>query len=222
MHITTPSELTNILWEGALAPVAEMKTMRGDDALIASIGQPAQWADGQLLGDKWQPPVGGGRYHLLRLAFSLRSSGRTVVSEADFCLRLQGGTGGQAVVFDAFPLEQTVPQDRSMTVGLSPKLKLTAVEAELGKAEATIDLGRVIPVVRGTGLAEPVFCWRFTAHARYPLAGSRWMVAVVHLPAGTPWAAATLELSATVETRFGPIRLTPPQTAWQQLRYQVG
>ena len=48
------------------------------------------------------------------------------------------------------------------------------------------------------------------------------MLAVVHLPAGMPWAAAALELSATVETRLGPIRVAAPETAWHRLRIVVG
>jgi hypothetical protein len=58
MHITTPTEPTDILWEGALEPPV---VMRSDTAVAATIGRPAQWADGVLLGKEWQAPLGGGR-----------------------------------------------------------------------------------------------------------------------------------------------------------------
>jgi hypothetical protein len=221
MHITTPADLTDIMWEGELESQLEMQTMRGAD-VVASIGQPAQWPDGQLMSDKWQRPVGGGRYHLVRFAFSLRPASRATVTEVDFCIRLQNQSGQQAIIYDAFPLSETVEQDRSITLGIGPTFKLGKIDVELAKAETTIDIGRVIPVVIGTGLAEPDFSWRFTAHARQPLIGSRTVVAVVHLPEGLPWTAAFLDLSATVTTRFGPIRVRQPESAWDRLRYVIG
>lgn len=53
MHITTPTEPTTALWDGLLEPPV---VMRSDAGLAATIGRPAQWADGVLLGDQWQPP----------------------------------------------------------------------------------------------------------------------------------------------------------------------
>ncbi len=175
MHITTPTEPTAALWDGPLEPPV---ATRSDAGLAASIGRPAQWADGQLLGDKWQPPLGGGRFYLLRLVFTLRRSERSQasISAADFCLRLHPQPDQQAIVFDAYPREQLVEQDRSVTLGIGPAFKLGAVDVELAKAETTIDFGRAIPVIRSDGLAEAAFCWRYTAHRRQPLLGSRDMV----------------------------------------------
>jgi hypothetical protein len=221
MHITTHTELTDILWDGLLEPPV---VMRSDTALAASIGRPAQWADGQLLGDKWQPPVGGGRYYLLRLAFSLRPGerSRASISAADFCLRLHPQAGQQAIVFDAYPREQLVEQERPVTLGIGPALKLGAVDGEAAKAETTIDFGRVLPVIHSDGLGEAAFCWRYSAHRRQPLLGSRAMYAVIHLPAGIARSLATLELAVTAEDRLGPIRLSPPTRDASKLRWVVG
>lgn len=221
MHITIPTEPTAVLWDGLLEPPV---ATRSDAGLAASIGRPFQWADGDLLGAPWQPPVGGGRYYLLRLAFSLRPSerSRASIAAADFCLRLHPQAGQQAIVFDAYPQEQLVEQERSVTLGIGPAFKLGAVDVELAKAETTIDFGRALPVIRSDGLGEAAFCWRYSAHRRQPLAGSRAMVAVVHLPPGVARSLATLELAVTAEDRLGPIRLAPPERDLSKLRWVVG
>lgn len=221
MHITTPTEPTDALWEGLLEPPA---ATRSDAGLAATIGQPAQWADGALLGEQWQPPLGGGRYYLLRLVFSLRRSERSQasVSAADFCLRLHPQAGQQAIVFDAYPSEQLVEQERPVTLGIGPAFKLDAVDVEAAKAETTIDFGRVLPVIHSDGLAEAAFCWHYSAHRRQPLLGSGAMSAVIHLPDGMARSLATLELAVTAEDRLGPIRLSPPTRDASKLRWVVG
>ena len=221
MVITTPTELTEVLWEGMLEPPV---VTRSDHSLRASIGRPAQWSDGQMLGDTWQPPQGGGRYYLLRLAFSLRPAerSRANIAAADFCLRLHAQAGQQAVVFDAYPQEQLVEQDRSVTLGIGPAFKLGTVDVEVAKAETTIDFGRAIPVIQSDGLAEAAFCWRYSAHRRQPLAGSRLMYAIVHLPPGMARSLATMELAVTTQDALGPIRLSPPERDLSKLRWVVG
>lgn len=221
MHITTPTEPTAALWDGLLEPPV---VTRSDAGLAATIGRPSQWADGVLLGDQWQPPLGGGRYYLLRLAFSLRRSERSQasISAADFCLRLHPQAGQQAIVFDAYPREQLVEQERPVTLGIGPAFKLGAVDVEAAKAETTIDFGRAIPVIHSDGLGEAAFCWRYSAHRRQPLLGSRAMVAVIHLPAGMARSLATLELAVTAQDRLGPIRLSPPERDASKLRWVVG
>ena len=85
MHISSLVETKN-LWEGMLE--APAVTYRGVDSVSASIGEPFQWADGEMLGDKWKPPVGGNRFYLLQLAFTLSPRGNIKVTSADFCLTL--------------------------------------------------------------------------------------------------------------------------------------
>ena len=220
MHISSLVETKN-LWEGTLE--APALTYRGADGVSASIGEPFQWADGEMLGDKWKPPVGGNRFYLLQLAFTLKPRGNIKVTSADFCLSLGKQGDKRAVVFDAFPQEQTVEQKNAITLGVGANFKLSpVVEASLGKADITVDFGYVVPVVRVEGLQEPRFCWRYSEHAKYPLTGSRRMVAIVSLPDGMKTALATFELTVNAEGRFGPIRVSTPETEQAKLRWVVG
>jgi len=213
---------TKALWEGALEQPALAYTSRGADEISASIGEPFQWADGEMLGCNWKPPVGGNRFYLLQLAFTLSLRGNIKVTSADFCLTLGRQGDKKAVVFDAFPREQTIAIDDSVTLGIGPDFKFGTTDASLGKAEAKFDLGSVIPVVRVEGLQEPKLCWRYSEHAKYPLVGSRRMVAIVSLPAGMKTVRATLELTVNAEGRFGPIRVSTPEMEQERLRWVVG
>ncbi len=211
---------TPSLWEGMLeTPAVSFRSM---DSVQASIGAPFQWADGDMLGDKWKPPVGGNRFYLLQLAFTLRPQGTLTVTSADFCITLGSQGENRAVVFDAFPREQTVEMKDALTLGIGPDFKFGANEASLAKAEATLDFGSVVPVVRVEGLHEPRLCWRYSEHAKYPLTGSRRMAAIVCLPPGMKSALATLELTVNAEGKFGPIRVSPPVYEQSKLRWVVG
>ena len=193
---------TKALWEGALEQPA--MTFRGADGVAASIGEPFQWADGEMLGGNWRPPVGGNRFYLLQLAFTLSPRGNIKVTSVDFCLTLGKQGDKKALVFDAFPREQTIATDNSVTLGIGPDFKFGTTDVSLAKAEAKFDLGRVIPVVHVEGLQEPKLCWRYSEHAKYPLMGSRRMAAIVSLPDRMKNALATLELTVNAEGRFGP------------------
>lgn len=212
---------TGNLWEGALESPAA--TYRGADGVSASIGEPFQWADGEMLGDKWKPPLGGNRFYLLQLAFTLKPSGNMKVTSAEFYLSLNPQGNKKAIVFDAFPREQMVEQKNAITLGVGANFKLTPlVEVSIAKAETTIDFGYVVPVIQIEGLQEPRLCWRFSGHAKYPLGGSKRMVAIVSLPDGMNNALAKLELNVTAEDRFGKLFLMPPAYDTERLRFVVG
>ena len=145
------------------------------------------------------------------------------MTSADFCLTLNSQGGKRAIVFDAFPREQTVEQKNAITLGVGANFKLSpVVEASLGKADITVDFGYVVPVIRVEGLQKPKLCWRYSEHAKYPLTGSRRMVAIVSLPAGMKTVLATLELTVSAEGRFGPIRVSTPEMEQERLRWVVG
>lgn len=95
---------TKALWEGTLEQPAV--TYRGVDGVSASIGEPFQWADGEMLSGNWKPPVGGNRFYLLQLAFTLSPRGNIKVTSVDFNLTLGRQGDKKAVVFDAFSLLQ--------------------------------------------------------------------------------------------------------------------
>jgi len=213
---------TKALWEGQLEQPAVAYGSRGAAEISASIGEPFQWADGEMLGGNWKPPVGGNRFYLLQLAFTLSPRGNIKVTSADFCLTLGRQGDKKALVFDAFPREQTIATDDSVTLSIGPDFKFGTTDASLGKAEAKFDLGSVIPVVHVEGLHESKFCWRYSEHAKYPLAGSRRMVAIVTLPPEMKTALATLELTVNAEGRFGPFRVSTPEMEQARLRWVVG
>ena len=219
MHISS-SVATRNLWEGTLE--APAVTYRGIDGVSASIGEPFQWADGEMLGEKWKPPLGNNRFYLLQLAFTLSPRGNVKVTSADFCLSL-GSQGGQhALVFDAYPREQLIEQNNSVTLGIGPDFKFGTTDVSLAKAETTIDFGSVVPVIRVEGLQQSRLCWRYTLHAKYPLSGSRRMFAIVTLPSDMKTALATFELTVNAEGRLGPIRVSTPETELARLRWVVG
>ena len=222
MHIPLPGNLTVPLWEGELETPAEVKSFRSGDGVHASIGAPDQWADGQLMGANWQPPQGGRRYHVLRLAFTLRPRGNARVTGADFCLLL--GKQGSLIprVFDAYPRSQTVEMKDSVTFGIGPKFQIGTGAAELAGAEATFDAGVVTPVVTVEGLQEPSVCWRYQAHDKYPLNGSRLMFAVISLPPEMPFTQAQLRLTVTQRDQLGPIPLGVPYNAQFKLQFKIG
>ena len=219
MHISSVVETKN-LWEGTLE--APAVAYRGVDGVSASIGEPFQWADGEMMGEKWKPPLGNNRFYLLQLAFTLSPRGSVKVTSADFCLSLGAQSGKRAVIFDAYPREQTVEKKNSLTLGIGPDLKFGTTDVSLAKAETTIDIGYVVPVVRVEGLQESRLCWRYTAHAKYPLSGSRRMHAIIMLPPEMKTALATFELNVTAEDRIGRLFLEPPEFENERLRFVVG
>ena len=224
MHISPSTEI-NPLWEGTLVSPAE--TFRGAfrggaEDVSASIGKPFQWADGELLGKRWTPPVGGNRFYLLQLAFTLKTSGNLKITSADFCLSLGAQNRERAVVFDAFPREQTIERKNALTLGVGPDFKFGTSEASLAKAETTIDFGQVIPVIHVEGLQESRLCWRYREDAKYPLLGSRRMFAILSLPPAIKTVLATFDLTVSAESRFGRIRVSTPETESAKLRWVVG
>jgi hypothetical protein len=125
---------TKALWEGALEQPA--LGFRGAENVLASIGEPFQWADGEMLGGNWKAPVGGNRFYLLQLAFALSPRGNIKVTSADFCLTLGKQGDKKVVVFDAFPRKQTIATDDSVTIGIGPDFKFGTTDTSLGKADA--------------------------------------------------------------------------------------
>ena len=159
---------------------------------------------------------------MLRLAFTLRPRGRAVVTETDFCLLLGKKSNLVPRVFDAFPRQQTVEVKDSVTFGIGPKFKIGTSEVELASAEATFDAGSVTPVVTVEGLQETNVCWRYQAHDKYPLAGSRLMFAVVSLPPDAGKIPAQLRLNVTQRDELGPIPLGVPYNDQFKLQFTIG
>jgi hypothetical protein len=213
MHIDETQFPVEVAWEGVLAPPAGVFATRGEELPRVSLGQPTWWSDQKVLGEKWTPPAGGQRYGLARFAFSLRPQGRQAVRRAEFMVYLHAkGAGPRPTAFDLFPQAVTEEQTGAVTVGIGPDFKFAGAEASLAKAETTINLRQAAPVITADGIGEHTARWVVVARPAHPLTGSQTVYIIVELPPGVPAARASLQLSAEVTTRFGPVRGLLPET----------
>jgi|CXWL01.1.fsa_nt_gi hypothetical protein len=220
MHIDDTQLPFDSAWEGELAP-PEGVFAKGDGLPTVSLGRPAWWSDGKVLGKEWVPPAGGRRYGLARFAFSLRPGARQEVKRVEFVVHLHAkGGGARPVVFDLFPKAVTEEQTGTRTLGLDPKFKFVdAVEVSGLKAETTINVRQAVPVITADGVGESVARWVFQSRPAHPLIGSQSAYVVVELPPGVAAARASLLLSAEVTTRFGPMRGLLPEDERERLSW---
>ena len=220
MRITTPTEIEQVAWEGYLEPLGQ--TYKSSDARPrVTLGEPVWWPVEQAMesktGQKWTPPADNRRYTLLRLACTLHplAQARDRYTEATLTAYLRSNRGGQPVVaHDLCPIRLTAETKGKFTVGLGPELKFAKViEAKVGEVGAEIEYRQVFPVIQGYGLSESRPYWQFSHHAAHPLLGCQSVYLVLATPSEANGARLSVELTATLETRFGPIRVGPPQEA---------
>ncbi len=219
MHIDDTQLPFESAWEGELAPPGGVFA-RGDGLPTVSLGRPAWWSDGEMLGKEWVPPAGGRRYGLARFAFSLRPGARQEVKRVEFVVHLHAKGGGQRpLVFDLFPKAVTEEQTGEFKVGVGPDFKFMGAEASLANVETTINLKQAVPVITADGVGESVARWVFQSRPAHPLLGSQSAYVVVELPPGVEAARASLLLSAEVTTRFGPMRGLLPEAERDRLSW---
>jgi len=221
MHIDDTQLPFETAWEGELAPPEGVFAKGGGDLPTVSLGRPAWWSDGKVLGKEWVPPAGGKRYGLARFVFSLRPGARQEVKGVEFVVHLHAkGGGARPVVFDLFPKAVTEEQTGMRTVGVDPKLKFVdAIEVSGLKAETTINVRQAMPVITADGVGESVARWVFQSRPAHPLIGSQSAFVVVELPPGVEAARASLLLSAEVTTRLGPVRGLLPEAERERLSW---
>jgi hypothetical protein len=224
MRIITPSEIQQVAWEGTLAPLgAAFK----DPVPLprVTIGEPAFWSAEQALegetGKKWSPPANGDRYTLVRLACTLHApdSARTRYAEATLTADLRPRQGARLIIaHDLYPQRLTAEDKASYTVKLGPELKFAdLLDAKLLEVGAEIEYHKVFPVIQGFGLGERRPYWRFAHHSANPLLGSQSVYLVVAAPRDAGDVQIGIELVATLETRYGPIRVGLPEQAQAQV-----
>jgi hypothetical protein len=216
MRIVTPVEIEEVAWEGYLEPVGEV--YRSAALPKVSLGEPTWWTADALeaeTGKKWTVPAGGQRYTLLRLACTLHSPERgSAFADATLTTYLRpAGSAGQAVAHDMYPLRETAEQKGKFNVAVGPDLKFGPVDASLGSAGLELELHRVFPVVQAFGLGQPNPYWKFERHKTNPLLGSQYVYAVVAAPPEASAVRLTVELVATVDTGWVPMRFKTPEQA---------
>ena len=223
MHIVTPTEIEHVAWEGRLEPLGEV--FRSAESLPrVTLGEPATWPAEAAMesetGRAWTPPASlvARRYTLVRLSCTLHplSDHRSRYAEADLAayLRPKRAGSGKVVAHDLFPRQETVEETGTFKLGLGPELKfINLVDVRLLEVGAEIEYPQVHPVIQGYGLGENCPYWRFIHHSGRPLAGCQSVYAVLAAPAAADGIRLTVELIATVETKFGPVRLGLPEEA---------
>ena len=221
MRINTPEGIEQAAWEGALESLGETYRGAGPAGPRVTMGEPVWWPAEQALesetGKKWTPPAGGQRYTLVRLSCTLHPPAETRTRYTDVILTayLRPHTAvGAAVAHDLYPLRLTAETKSKFTVGLGPELKFSpAVDVKLGEIGAEIEFRRVFPVIQAFGLGESRPYWQFKHDATAPLLGSQSVYMVVAAPEQAGGVRFSVELVATVETRYGPIRVGLPEEA---------
>lgn len=228
MRLVTPDEIEHVAWDGYLEAAA-VTFKGGGTGPRVTLGQPAWWPAEQALenqtGQKWSPPPGDRRFTLIRLACTLHppTESHSRYSEATLMVYLRPRSGGQPVTaFDLFPQRRSAESKRKFSLGLGPDLKFAETfEASLFEVGAEIEYLQAFPVIQGYGLGESQPYWTFAHHAAAPLLGTQSVYLVAAAPAAAGGLRLSLDLSATLETCFGPLRLGPPQSAQTRLSWLI-
>ena len=232
MHIITPDKIEKVAWEGELVASTLSMDWKGPrDSIVAAVGQPETWPAARalepLVGQKWTPPLGGADFWLLRLACTLREPpGRPTLTEAEQRLYLRPrnrqASRDTTYAYSLLPDRLSVEDKGEFNVKLGPELQFTSgAGVSVGEIGATIQFRQVYPVIQSYGLGEPEAGWRFRAHRAFPLEGSQFVYAVIAARPGANGVRASVELIATIKTRFGPLRFGLPEEAYAHLTFDI-
>jgi len=232
MRIAALSNVEHVAWEGELEPLGEevmFKGIGGDETARVTLGQPEQWAPELALesqtGKKWAPPAGDRKYTLLRLACTLHppADQHTRYTRATLQVYLSPQQGiGLPIAHDLYPLKLSVEDKGKRTITLGPELKFGTVDIKLLEVGAELEFVKSFATIEGFGLGESQPYWRFAHHAARPLLGSQAVYLVLAAPTDAGGVRLSAGLDATLETRWGPLRVGTPQSARDALVWTVG
>ena len=220
MKIITPTEIEHIAWEGRLVPL--QRAYKGTESLPrVTLAEPVPWPAEAAMesetGKKWTPPSDGRVYTLVRLACNLHppDSPRTHYEEATLTVYLRPRHGaGTVVAHDLYPRRISVEKKGKYSFGLKPDLKFAdTFEASLFEAGTEIEYHKTFPVIQGYGLGESHPYWEFSHHAAYPLLGCQSVYVVVAAPQDSGGVRLSVELTASLKTRYGLIGVGLPEDA---------
>jgi hypothetical protein len=220
MQIITPTEIEHVAWEGYLVPSGQV--FRGARPTPrVTLGEPVWWPAEEAMqsetGKQWTSPSGGRRYTLLRLVCTLHppDDPRTRYAEATLSVYLRPRHDvGPVVAHDLYPQRLTAESQGKISVALKPDLKFAeVVKVSLLEAGVEIEHHNVFPVIQAFGLGESRPYWQFAHHAANPLLGCQSVYAVLDAPGDAGGVRLSLELTATLETRYGPLRAGLPEEA---------
>ena len=222
MHIITPAEIERVAWDGYLEPLGQTFKSAALRPRV-TLGEPVWWPAAQAMenetGKEWVPPVSDRRYTLLRLACTLHplADPHARYDAATLTLYLRprrNSAAGPVVAHDIYPRRLSAERQTKFDVGLGPDLKFAQLfEASLFGIGAEIEYRQVFPVIQGYGLGESRPYWQFVHHESNPLLGSQSVYAVLDAPPDSGGVRLSVELVATLQTRFGPLRVGLPEEA---------
>jgi hypothetical protein len=228
MQLVTPSAIQHVAWEGTLEPVegAAVKALALTPLPLVTIGEPVAWDAAQALevqtGQHWSPPLGGPdgprHYTLVRLDCTLHppqdAYAHMRYSEATLTAYLRPRDGVRPVIaYDVYPQRITATDTQNLSLKLGPDLKFGPVNVNLAEVKVDIQHHNTFPVIQAYGLGESKPYWQFATHATRPLLGCQSVYMVMAAPQDAHGVRVLVELIATLETRFGPLRLGLPQSA---------
>lgn len=231
MHLTTPTEIQSIAWEGELLPSGVVKAAWGGQKPVVTIGRVEVWPVDQALegetGKKWIPPLGDAKYWLVRLACTLREPpAGTEITEATQTLYLRpephSAGAASAYAHNLFPQRLGVEDKANFTLTLGPELGFAdGASLKIGEVGATIEYRKVFPVIQAYGMGEAAPAWEFKPHAAHPLMGSQCVYAVLVARAPATGLRAHVEVTVTTQSAFGPVKYGTPQSARQHTEFSL-
>jgi len=232
VHLTTPTAIQSIAWEGELSASGMTKAVTRSARPVVTIGQPEVWPVAKALenqtGQRWTPPLGDAKYWLVRLACTLREPASGVeVTEArqSLYLRPEPHSAGEksAYAHNVFPLRLGAEDKTSFSLSLGPELGFAdGSSVKIGELGATIEYRKVFPVIQAYGAGEANPYWVFQPHASYPLLGSQFVYAVLAARAPAAGLRAHIEVTVTTQTAFGPVKYGTPGEAREHTEFSLG
>jgi hypothetical protein len=229
MRILTPAAIESVAWEGELILPEIFMSSEPPPPPAVTLGKPEIWPAAEALepevGKKWTPPLGDASYWLVRLACTLRDpAGRPNLTEATqtLYLRPKNATAGEraAYAYSLFPDRLSVEDKAEFSASLGPELKfVSGFEIKPGEIGATVEYRKVFPVIQSYGAGESTPYWVFKSHAAHPLDGNQFVYAVIAATSGAGGVRASVELTATIQTELGPVRLGLPEKAHANLGF---
>jgi hypothetical protein len=226
MHIETPVEITEVLYEGELtfseADLRRARETTGSEGPRGvpqpprvRIGKPYCWPlsayfvqSGKSLPPQFAILATRADFYLVRVSWGYQppkgSNARLEWARFTAYLHSPGAGEAQPVAFDLYPKEIYDEKDNKAEIHIGPSLSFAdKVEASLGKLVYTIALNKLEPVVVGEGAGQSDPNWDFEPSSKRELRGDKFMYLVVEKPKKAASVRATLALTARVKTRRG-------------------
>ncbi len=231
MLIPLPTQIAKIAWTGALESPSQVESFRKGGGLPRlTLGRPQFWPATQLMtarpGPPWTPPQADHAYTLVQLPFTLHPPGLDAsarYAEARLLAQLlPHSPGGPAVIaHDLHPQWEAVMGSRTYKFGLNPSLKFGPVEIGEGSMGVEIETPTAGVAVQAFGLGESRPYWTFHHQDAAPLTGTHAVYLVIAAPVTAQPVRLILDADATIQDRFGPVRVGLPRKAAESLTFEI-